>query len=493
MNAVSPPPAPDDAAPAPRPPSPAFARPRVSRADAEFLPAALEVLEQPASPIAMAFLLTICAFAFAALAWAWLGWTDIVAVAHGKLQPTGRVKVVQPLETGRVRAIAAQNGASVQEGDVLVELDPDDSVADARAAEAAFASWRAEALRRDDVIAQASAQLRAPAAAAWPDFVPAPTRAREDAVRRADLRNLAGQLASLDARAAQKRSERQRMVYTIAAQEALIGTLQERVTMRATLLGANAGTRSGVIDATESLHYQRMVLAGQQGQLAEAERAIEAIQAERDRTLSAFLADNTTRMAEAQRQAEEAEQRWARARLKVERMTLRSPAAGVVQASSVTSLGQVLAAGQEVMRVVPRDAALEIEVYLENKDIGFVAVGQEASIKVEAFPFTRYGVLEARVTRVAKDAIPEPDARQIEGDPSRSADNRSSTGAERVRSLVFPVVLTPSATHVMADGRAAPLSPGMAVSAEIKTGQRRILEYLLSPLAATTSEALRER
>ncbi|WP_460450443.1 HlyD family type I secretion periplasmic adaptor subunit [Alsobacter sp. SYSU BS001988] len=465
----------------------------MSRADKEFLPAALEILERPASPVALALLLAICVFAATALAWAWLGWTDIVAVAHGKLQPTGRVKVVQPLETGRVRAIAAQNGASVQEGDVLVELDPDDAVAEARAAEAAFASWRAEALRRDDVIAQASAELRAPAAAAWPDFIPAPIRAREDAVRRADLRNLAGQLASLDAQAAQKRAERQRMIDTIAAQEALIGTLQERVTMRAALLGANAGTRSGVIDATESLHYQRMVLAGQQGQLAEAERAIESIAAERDRTLRAFVADNTTRMAEAQRQAEEAEQRWARARLKVERMTLRSPAAGVVQASSVTSLGQVLAAGQEVMRVVPRDAALEIEVYLENKDIGFVAVGQEASIKVEAFPFTRYGVLEARVTRVARDAIPEPDARQIEGDPSRPTDSRSSTGAERVRSLVFPVVLTSAATHVMADGRAAPLSPGMAVTAEIKTGKRRILDYLLSPLAATTSEALRER
>lgn len=493
MNAVSPPPAPEDAAPAPRPQPPAFSRPPMSREDSEFLPAALEVLEQPASPIAMAFLLTICAFAFVALAWSWLGWTDIVAVAHGKVQPTGRVKVVQPLETGKVRAIPAVNGATVQAGDVLVELDPDDAVAEARAAEASFVSWSAEALRRTDVIARASAEPVQDAPMAWPSAIPASIRAREDAVRRADLRNIVGQLSALDAQAQQKRAERQRMVDTIAAEEALIATLQERVDMRSSLLGTNSGTRSTVIDALESLNYQRTVLAGQRGQLAEAERALEAIAAEREKTLRAFLADNATRSAEAQRQADEAEQRAARARLKVERMTLRSPTAGAVQASSITSLGQVLVVGQEVMRVVPRDAALEIEVYLENKDIGFVEVGQEASIKVEAFPFTRYGVLEARVVRVAKDAIPEPDARQIEGDPSRATDSRSSTGAERVRSLVFPVVLTTKDAYVMADGRAVPLSPGMAVSAEIKTGQRRILEYLLAPLVATTSEAMRER
>lgn len=152
-------------------------------------------------------------------------------------------------------------------------------------------------------------------------------------------------------------------------------------------------------------------------------------------------------------------------------MTLRSPIAGVVQASSVTSIGQVLVAGQEVMRVVPQDAALEVEVYLENKDIGFVELGQQASLKVESFPFTRYGVIDATVVRVAKDAIPEPDARQIEGDPTRPADTRTPSGADRVRNLVFPVVLTTKATHVVADGRAVPLSPGMAITPRSRRGR----------------------
>ncbi|MFO1150422.1 MAG: HlyD family type I secretion periplasmic adaptor subunit [Alsobacter sp.] len=465
----------------------------MTRADREFLPSALEILERPPSPIALALLSGICAFAAAAVAWAWIGMTDIVAVGHGKVQPTGKVKVVQPLETGKVRAIRAVNGTLVGEGEVLVELDPDEALAEARAAEASYVSWAAEALRRADAIAAAAADPVVDRATPWPDAIPAPIRAREDAVRLADIRRLAGDLAALDAQAAQKTAERQRILDTMAAQEMLIATQQERLDMRSSLLSSSSGTKASVIDAAESLNYQRTVLVGQRGQLAEAERALGTIATERDKTLRAFVAENAWKRAEAQRQADEAEQRVARARTRLERMTLRSPAAGAVQASVVTSLGQVLVVGQEVMRVVPQDASLEVEVYMENKDIGFVEEGQAAAVKIEAFPFTRYGVLEATVLRVGKDAIPEPDARQAEGDPTRPTDARTATGADRVRNLVFPVVLRTAKTHILADGRAVPLSPGMAVTAEIKTGQRRILDYLLSPLSAATSEALRER
>ncbi len=467
--------------------------PQAHRVDQEFLPAALEILERPASPVASALLLSICAFVAIAIAWSWIGMTDIVAVAHGKVQPTGKVKVVQPLEAGKVRRIAATNGDFVQEGGILVELDPDDATAEANAAQAAWVSWRAEADRRRQVIAAAGGSPIGGLSVVWPDYIPEPIRLREETVGRADLHHLSVQLLASDAQAAQKRAERDRLSETISAQLVLIDTLRERADIRSSLLQSNAGTRTGLIDAMEPLNYQRMVIVGLRGQLAEAERALETIAAERERTLRSFLAENTTKRAEAQRQADEAEQRLVRARLKVERMTLRSPVSGIVQASSVTSVGQVLIAGQDVLRVVPRDTRLEIEVYLENKDIGFVRAGQPASIKVEAFPFTRYGILDATVVRVATDAIPEPEARQNEADPARPAQGKPQAGAERVRSLVFPVVLSTVATHVAADGRQAPLSPGMAVTAEIKTGQRRILEYILSPVVEMVQQAGRER
>jgi hemolysin D len=174
-------------------------------------------------------------------------------------------------------------------------------------------------------------------------------------------------------------------------------------------------------------------------------------------------------------------------------MTLMAPIAGTVQALTVTTVGQVVAAGQDVMRIVPGDGTLEVEVYLANKDIGFVKAGQEAIAKIESFPFSRYGAIDVRVTRIATDAIPEPDAAQLESNGARALNAGMFAGAQRTQNLVFPVTLELLATAIEADGARVPLSPGMAVSVEIKTGSRRILEYLFSPLTEVASEAMRER
>jgi len=212
-----------------------------------------------------------------------------------------------------------------------------------------------------------------------------------------------------------------------------------------------------------------------------------------EKTLQSFLSDNAQKLADAERQTEDLGQKLAKAKAKADYMTLRAPIDGIVQASMVTSVGQVVTTGQEAMRIVPDGAALEIEVYALNRDIGFIHEGQEAVVKIESFPFTRYGTINARVTRVARDAIPEPDASQIEGDPATTTRGAGFAGAQRRQNLVFPVTLTPDADSIDVDGRAAPLSPGMAVTVEIKTGSRRILEYLFSPLVETTSGAMKER
>lgn len=150
--------------------------------------------------------------------------------------------------------------------------------------------------------------------------------------------------------------------------------------------------------------------------------------------------------------------------------------------------------GQQVMRIVPDDAPLEIEAYAENKDIGFLHEGQEAIIKVESFPFTRYGTLTGTVKRVARDSIPSSDAQVAENDPTQLAkSNTNVTSMGQTQNLVYPVVIGLSKTAVVADGREVPLSVGMTVTVEIKTGSRRLLEYVFSPLIEVGSEAMRER
>ena len=137
--------------------------------------------------------------------------------------------------------------------------------------------------------------------------------------------------------------------------------------------------------------------------------------------------------------------------MRVAHTKLTSPIDGIVFASTATTTGQVVTASEEIMRIVPTGAPLEIEVYLENKDIGFVAVGQSAIVKVESFPFTRYGTIDATaVTRVSSDAIPEPDVQAQEGSPTRQNKSTSLGGGQRVQNLMFPVALKPAAFAIKA-------------------------------------------
>jgi hemolysin D len=471
-----------------------FKAPGMNLSDREFLAPALEILETPPSPVHVAFLWIICAFVVAALAWAYFGRVDIVAAAQGKFQPMGQVKVVEPLETGKVEAISVSNGSLVQAGDVLVELDRSAALADAEGARAELASARAEILSRKTALLSAwSHRFDPPPAIDWPDSAAPALRERENQVLAADLGQLAANVASFDAERAQKTAEGDKLRETIETQKNLVATLQERVAMRTKLVEVKAGARAAVIDATETLQYQIIQQAKQEQDLASLAAGLEVIARNSDKAVGDFISENAQKLEDAERRAEDVEQRLAKAQAQLDHLTLRAPIAGRVQSSIITNAGQVVTSGQEIMRIVPEDSGLEIQAYVRNRDIGFVSVGQEAVVKIESFPFTRYGSIKAHVTRIAKDAIPEPDANAIEGDPTRVSNAAGFAGGERTQNLVFPVVLKPDAETIAVDGAVQPLTSGMAVTVELKTGARRMLEYLFSPLVEVASKAMRER
>jgi hemolysin D len=431
---------------APPPPPPRGGRKPPRRSDRAFLPAAIEILETPPSPVGMALMALICAFVAVAVGWAYVSRIDIIAVAQGKLQPTGRVKVVQPLETSRVLAIHAENGQAVHAGDVLVDLDSREAMADVAGLEANLAAYRAERLRRRAAITAAAGEVAAiakardaiqetrdaiqetrdaikpmPDAAAragdatpntpdaptnatptnaattnaasaprepivWPSDIPDLERRREERVYAADLAQLDAQIASFLAQADQKRAERARLTAMIAAQNELIKTLDERVAMKSRLVAMNAGSKADLIDATETLQEQRTTLALQEGQRAEATANLAVYDREIARVVETFIADNAQKEDDAERQADDLAEKRAKARARLDGMTLRAPIDGTVQASTLTTRGQIVTSGEAVMRVVPREARLEIECYLPNKDVGFVKPGQDAVVKVESFP-----------------------------------------------------------------------------------------------------------
>lgn len=473
-----------------------FGRPRsrrIATGDYEFLPAALEILETPPSPVRIRIMSVICALVVAAIAWSYFGHFDIVAVAQGKFQPTGRVNVVQPVETGKVKMIKVANGSRVMEGDILVEMDPSDAQADLGGAVAILMSSRAEADRRKLAAELISERTQIARLIPWHPEIPEAVRKREQQAFDAEQAQLRAVVISLEAQRTQKQAEEARIAGMISAQENYIRTLQARVDMREALVAKAAGTRSNLIDALEKLNEQQTQLAAQRGQLKEVAASLVVIEREIEKAFQAALADNGQKLVQAQRQIEEAEQRVAKARVRVVNTSLRSPSSGTVQALAVINPGQVLAAGEQILRIVPDDVGLEIEGYIQNKDIGFIKEGQDAVIKVESFPFTKWGTIDAKVTKVARDAIPLPEASQAEATPSASQRITAGAGAQRTQNLVYQVTLKPARDRIGGGDSSIPLMAGMAVTLEIKTGQRRIISYLLSPLVELGSTAMRER
>ena len=469
-------------------------RPGANLSDREFLAPALEILETPPSPVHVAFLWIICAFVLAALVWAYLGRVDIVAAAQGKLQPTGRVKVVEPMETGRVARRPCRQWLAGQGRRHSGRARPLDGRGRSRGgARRTCLHAGGDTPPRGRARRGGSARVDSPPKIDWPDDVAPALRERELRVLAADFAQLAANQASFVAEEAQKAAERDKLAETIATQKNLVATLKERVDMRTKLVEAKAGAKAAVIDATETLQYQITQQAKQEQELAALSAGIEVVARDADKAVQAFVADDAEKLEDAERRVEDVEQRLAKAQAELDRLTLRAPIAGRVQSSIITNAGQVVASGQEIMRIVPETSGLEIEAYVRNRDIGFVSVGQEAAVKVEFFPFTRYGVIKAHVVRIARDAIPEPDAVAIEGDPARVSAAEGFAGGERTQNLVFPVVLKPDDASITVDGVAEPLTSGMAVTVELKTGARRMLEYLFAPLVEVASKAMRER
>ncbi|MEJ5027441.1 HlyD family type I secretion periplasmic adaptor subunit [Brucella anthropi] len=470
----------------------------------EFLPAALEILETPASPIRIALVWFVCTLATIALLWSWFGKFDTVATAQGKVQPAGRVKIIESLESGKTKSIPVKNGDLVEAGTIVVELDDDEIRADETAKRGNLNALKAEVIRRSELLDELSRWQgrdiwKQPNRNAFPTLtMPAgisnPLHQREQSVFEAELRGIMASLDSLVAQRIQRQAEINGLEDAIIAQAALAETLSERVSMRSKLLLSSSGSRAQVIDAMQVHQEAVSSLADKRAQLKTARAAFDVATAEGTKMLHNVASENATRKLEAERNIDELEQEVRKAERRRELMTIKSPIKGTVQLSAITTIGQVVASGTELMRIVPNDAPLEIEAFLPNKDIGFVASGQSAIIKIEAYPFTRFGILEGHVTHVSSDAVPEPDAQQMESTVSQNARSTVPTGnVPRVQNLVFPVTIALSKTTLSVDGRPTPLSPGMGATVEIRTGQRRILEYLFSPIAQIASEAMGER
>jgi len=462
--------------------------------DPEFLPAALEILVAPPSPIAMALMALISITVVSGLAWSYFGWLDIHAVAQGKIQPSGRSKVLQPLEPGKVVVIRVENGSRVESGDILLELDPTETAADSEAQARDLESASAEAARRKTAVAAADGGSFRPLTIEFGPPIRSAVRRREETSLVADLALLRSNLDSLRAQIAEKEATRQRLKASIDARARLIKLSRERVGMREEIDARGADSRALIIEALQQLETQITTDVGEQGQLVETEAAIVSLERKIEQTVTQFTAEQMQKLVEAERKADRLEQELIKARSKSDRTVLKAPIAGTVQQVSVTTVGQVVTTGQSLMTIVPLDGPIEIEAMVANKDIGFVKAGQRAVVKVEAFPFTRYGVIEAEVIKVSRDAVDDRDgAGMTDAATMARPQTAAASTTSRTQTLVFPATLKLARRSIRIDSEEVLLTPGMAVTVEIKTGERRAIDYILSPLREMIAQSAHER
>ena len=453
-----------------------------------FLPAALEIVETPPSPIGRTIGATIILLFCAALAWAWWGTIDIVASATGKIVPSGRTKVIQPFETGVVRSIRVQDGQAVKAGDVLIELDPTVNAAerdhlhnDLLAEQLNIARLRAALAGGDDRVADFT-----PPADADPVLI-----STQRQLLLSQVNEHRAKIAALARQQAQKEAEQATTAATIHKLETMIPVIQQRVDIRKTLMDKELGSKITYFETLQLLVEQQGELSVQKSHLHEAEAAVAAIRETRGQAVAEYRHTLSDELAKAEQKANGLTQDLIKAEQKTRLQLLTAPVDGVVQQLAIHTVGGVVTPAQSLLVVVPSDSRLEIEAMVSNRDIGFVHPGQEAEIKIDTFNFTRYGLLHGQVLSVSQDAV----IRDLQQDRSddRRLGTENDTSEPKGQELNYSARISLDRTQMQIDDRMVNLSPGMAVTVEIKTGSRTMLSYLLSPLLRYQQEALRER
>jgi hemolysin D len=460
----------------PAKPDPIFgARPRH---ELEFLPAALEVIETPPPPLPRVAALALTALLIAAIGWASFGQVDVVSTAPGRLVPAGGGKVVQPLETGTITAIHVRDGSVVKKGDVLIELEPADTQADVQRLQSELAAAQLEVARLRTVAL--GEPFRAPSGAD-----PAAARIAERSAQES-LEDRNAKVEGLGRQIEQHRAELSSAEAEVDRLAALAPIASHRTQVLQDLTSQGYGSSLQLIDAQEKQQDAIHTLETQRHRIPEIEAQIASTENQRAAASADDAKTNLAALTDAQVKAATVADDLEKARDRLKDRTLTAPVDGVVQELAVHTIGGVVEPGQTLMRVAPSGAGVEVEAKLSNKDIGFVRAGMPAEIKVETFPFTRYGVIHATVTNVSSDAIvetsPQPAPAQGGGSPSAQPED-----------LHYLVRLSLANATMNVDGRRVSLTPGMMVEAEIKTGKRRVIEFVLSPLAKATGEAGRER
>jgi hemolysin D len=437
---------------------------RLSPSEKEFLPAVLEVVEKPPSPIGRIVMWTIFALITIGIVWSIVGHVDEVAVAPGKLIPVGFVKVVQAEDKGVVKAIYVQDGDKVTKGQLLMEVDATVSSADLTRVKQQLAYYNLEMER---LLAEKSGTVFSPKVSTDIDVKDVnfqlnlyQSRQNEFRAKLAGARsNVAQVQASLEM--GRVNSEKLQAQYDIAKERE--SRINHLVNENAVAMFVLLEYQSQRIELEQNLASQRLDITRLQSSIIQGQESVNSIIAEHEKDIDTQMVENRKQVSAYNEELKKAAER--------ERLAhITAPVDGRVTQLAMHTVGGVVTAAQSLMVIVPEDATLALEAWVANKDIGFIHEGQEAEVKIETFSFQKYGTIDATVSDVSPDAVEDKD-----------------------KGRVYRVMLNLKGNNVQVGDKKVFFGPGMSASGEIKIRQKRIIEFFLDPFRRYQSEALRER
>ncbi len=453
----------------------------------EFLPAALEIMETPPSPAGRMLVFLICLLALVGVAWACVGNVDIVAVASGKIVAYMRTKLIQPFETSTVLAILVTPGQKVHAGDALIRLDPTAAIAERDRAQNDLIGAQLDQARLEAFLDGATEPRFADIATAGPTEI-----RRAKAQLTAQNAERLSKLATIAQERAQRVAERLSLQQTLVKVQKTLPFVAERADIRQRTAEAGFSSVIANLESQQLLAETKSEVEINRSKIASLDAMIEGLDqkvvgAEAE-IWTAALGD----LSRARERASAAREALAKAVHRVELQALRAPIDGTVQQLHVTTVGSVVTPAQQLMSVVPDEDRVEVEAVLENRDIGFVSVGQPVELKVDAYPFTRYGLAKGLILAIDRDAEATP-VNQSQNTQGTQRDADQIQNVEASERLRYTVHISIDGGSLNIDGRPAALLPGMSVKAEILTGHRRIVDFLLAPLAEHVHDSLHER
>ncbi|WP_084582030.1 HlyD family type I secretion periplasmic adaptor subunit [Sphingomonas azotifigens] len=436
--------------------------------DTEFLPAALEIIERPVSPTARLTAKVMLGGLAVTTAWLAIGKVEVVAPTQGRIAPIGETKIVQSPEVGIVRQILVREGQQVAKGQVLITLDPTVSAAEAAQAKVALLSAQLDVARNQAIIDALDGKgfhFAAPAGAS-----PAEVETHRSFAR--------AKLGQIEASLSSGRSESGAAIAASAEAQAQVRKLEQSLPLLEQQIAANeAMAAKGYVSKLRVVEMRRQLIAERQdltaaratvAKLGQQSHSVSSLSAKtRDEARAQVLQDLVKAQDEVRGRSEEV----AKASLRSSFRELRAPVSGTVSQLQVHTEGGVVEGAKPLLSLVPDDARLEAEVMIDNSDIGFVRTGMPVKVKLQAFPYTRYGMIPGTVVGISPEAV-----QMREGQPP-----------------VYKARIALERSHIMANGAQVALRPGMVASADIVTGKRTLLSYLVGPVLETGSDALHER